>query len=120
MTTDPREAIERLTRWRGSGASIACIPNKAAARSQFSADVAALLSLVEWRPISEAPKDGTHILFSDEFKNVGICWWENENKRAGKSAGWISDSCIDFGGFEAPTRWMPCPAAPIGGADNGR
>lgn len=106
--TDASEALERLTRWRDKEEGWWYYTGSDA----FNEDVRALLSLLEWRPISEAPKDGTRMLFSDAQGNVGICWWEPENEGARKPAGWISDACIDFGGFERPSHFLPLPAAP--------
>lgn len=47
MTTSPREALERLTRWREAGASTGVFVSAESARHAFAADVSALLSTVE-------------------------------------------------------------------------
>ncbi|PWC54680.1 hypothetical protein TSA6c_00090 [Azospirillum sp. TSA6c] len=52
--TDPREALERLTRWRKTGgAAISPAMTKA---DQFAADVVALLSTVEQLTSSKSIK----------------------------------------------------------------
>lgn len=66
------------------------------------------MSISHWRPIGEAPKDGTRIIVaSDEYGSVWCdVWWE-VRPRAG--ARWTS-----FVGplrFQ-PTHWMPLPAPP--------
>lgn len=45
--TDPRSALERLTRWRDSGASTGVFVSAESARHAFAADVLTLLSTVE-------------------------------------------------------------------------
>ena len=64
--------------------------------------------IMGWEPINTAPKDGTRILFWDGINPPSICWWDTSSQ----GSGWISDSCIDFGGFEHPTHWMLVPTAP--------
>lgn len=70
----------------------------------------ALSSMIEggWRPISEAPRDGTRFLFTNG-KIIACGWYMNGQYFA-------SDS---FGGKQAldPTHYMPLPAAPEGGSD---
>lgn len=107
--TDANEALQRLTRWRDG---LESPPDPNGEWGRFYADVITLLSVIEWRPISEARQTpGERILFADAEGRVGICWWEPANEGACKPAGWISDACIDFGGFEAPTRYLPLFAA---------
>lgn len=62
----------------------------------------------QWQDISTAPKDGTRIVaWCGKF--VNICYWGDCYPRGEV---WMSDSCVDFGGFEEPTHWMPLPEAP--------
>jgi hypothetical protein len=80
----------------------------------------------DWRPISEAPRDGTRFLGSDGA-DVGICWWDvirwteyhevegglfkKENKEYGKFVGvsWYSEFI--------PAHWMPSPTPPTEASD---
>ena len=58
-----------------------------------------------------APTDGTRILAADENNNTFICWWDKHFSISAKTFvfGWMSDSCVDFGGFEDPVVWMEIP-----------
>lgn len=95
------EAITRLNE------AIACECDGERSR-QFIDDLKLVVAAAEagrWRPIEEAPKDGTEILIVDR---VGMCvakWAEY--------CGWISYT--DDGWYEAcvwPTHWRPLPPAP--------
>ena len=71
----------------------------------LAADVLALVPPVPeasgWRPISEAPKDGTEILLTDGcYKRTG--YW------ATRIAAWSVDTVV---ALPMPTRWLPLPAA---------
>lgn len=73
-----------------------------------------------WRPISEAPKDGTEILlfthqdvddFCDEaFGAVQIGYWDDGNDAPGtvwhRDAGWILQKIGE------PLAWQPLPSPP--------
>lgn len=73
-----------------------------------------------WRPISEAPKDGTEILlfthqdvddFCDEaFDAVQIGYWDDGNDAPGtvwhRNAGWILQKIGE------PLAWQPLPLPP--------
>lgn len=61
-----------------------------------------------WRPMNEAPRDGTRVVGATEYGAV-IVWFDED--------GWYSD----FSAFPmrpGPTHWMPLPPIPSGD-DNG-
>ena len=71
--TNHQEAITRLTRWRDlMGGRLGGSPD--VPDEQFSADVSALLDLVTWRPISEAP---TVIVRWHRMWNCEVSVWRN-------------------------------------------
>ncbi|MFP5513320.1 MAG: hypothetical protein ACLGJC_09590 [Alphaproteobacteria bacterium] len=98
MTTSPRSALERLTRWRAG--------EHYARAEDLSDDVAALLSLLEWRPISEAPKDGQFLAACFAPTN-----WEFHVKhvRVYADPGMARRNEMQL---RYCTHWMPLPAAP--------
>ena len=57
---------------------------------------------VQWRPIEEAPKDGTHILVTNGKKQAATYWWP---------AGWMGTT---HWGMNDPTHFMPLPLPPSG------
>lgn len=74
-------------------------------------DIAAL-SQPAWRPISEAPRDGTAILLYED-DSVTTAWWYKHWREGFWYTGY---DCADHGSFkvERPTHWMPLPAPPEG------
>jgi hypothetical protein len=75
-----------------------------------------------WRPISTAPKDGSHIIVIFEWASVDIvrlCWWndgsaeQNGGEADPTAVGWwsykhsVTQEHIDW---MAPVGWMPTPA----------
>ncbi len=79
------------------------------------ASEAALREPDQWRPISEAPKDGTVILLHSPGMEPPVsvgCWDEQSSWREGEPVGWLHVE-IDFMGSHArPTHFMPLPAPP--------
>lgn len=61
----------------------------------------------EWRPIEEAPKDGTELLLYADGK-IAIAYWN-------KYMGWMSpeDNLEAHIANDAPTHFRPLPAPPI-------
>ncbi len=112
MTTSPREALERLTQLRGPNP----VGNYYPRVSDLRADVLTLLSLLEWRPISEARHvDGERVLLhivhpaddyaramgeEDVWTAINVGFWnaareEWEHETAG-----------------SPSHFLPLPPAP--------
>ncbi len=74
-----------------------------------------------WRPIEEAPKDGTHIwLFVPGAMRVGFFAPGKGHENFGTvDGGWIDYHLVERGGGPrglrfAPTHWMPLPLPPEG------
>jgi len=79
-----------------------------------------------WRPISDAPKDGTSVLLTDGFTRAVAYWeapgvfgrnhmWVIREYSAGDYNSWIE--------FYDPTHWMPLPDFPnaeVSGRPSGR
>ncbi len=91
----------------------------AMAHEVVAADLRAAAQAVrerEWRPIAEAPKDGTEILtwvggVAEPFKY--ICRWSDSYSIHGLGGNWTDGLCNM--GIEV-TQWMPLPAPPeVGG-----
>lgn len=104
-TTIIREALEASyeTMWAYDG------DGSSAARLKIGAALAALGRLESpWRPISEAPRDGTRIL-SWDGKAQNIAFWGRSNPI--NRAAWIGGHCrIDH--IDQPTHFMPLPQPP--------
>lgn len=92
-------------------------------RSHLSETADAILNLAPvggrgegWRPISEAPKDGTRFLAWPAHLDGGVTaavetWWYEHPS----TQGWITDA-FDCGDYEfAPTYWSPLPPQEQGG-----
>jgi hypothetical protein len=60
-----------------------------------------------WRPISEAPKDGTRMLFWNGDAVAAGFWCDDENEAVAEPR-WCADGCYGNG----PTHWQPLPAPP--------
>jgi hypothetical protein len=65
-----------------------------------------LLAEREWRPIAEAPRDGTTILGGKIGKDPFLCHWEDQ-----KGGQWFTDMVLSFW-HENVTHWRPLPAPP--------
>ena len=55
-----------------------------------------------WLPIETAPKDGTHIVTAEQYKNG---WWFSEDW-------WVEDGIDDWQFASYASHWMPLPATP--------
>lgn len=79
----------------------------------------------EWRPIEEAPKDGTKVLAICEPRHIGppsdgksmgftymaVVWWRKAKDPQWDQTRWkhaLNDS------YAEPTHWMPLPSPPDG------
>lgn len=68
--------------------------------------------LKEWKPISEAPKDGTNILvvWLSEFHCPIVAHWNN-GKWSDHKIGW-KQTFNDLEKHTEPTHWKPLPTPP--------
>lgn len=66
---------------------------------------------MSWKPIEEAPKDGTEILGKSD-EGVFQMWWDTDYPSLGKwrplSLGYHGCGCCGGDPIE-PTEWMPIP-----------
>lgn len=110
MSDDYADLLEDLDYM--SGNSLRAKKAAIAIRAQAE-HIAALESMVAWRPIETAPKDGTHIDLWAGEERVADCRWNVRSKR------WEYWAWGDFDGMAMvkvdynPTHWMPIPAAPL-------
>lgn len=67
---------------------------------------------MEWRPISEAPKDGTNVLIYGAGTWAVASWESYAVELWG--TGWRDMGDIGWGGMSdvEPTAWMPLPPPP--------
>lgn len=75
------------------------------------------MSASEWKPIAEAPRDGTRVLYSGATD--GIIRWVTMGRWV-EDAGWYeinTDPTDARSDEDYPTHWMPLPAPPTEGAD---
>lgn len=82
-------------------------PDLAARLAASNAEVERLRKENEWRPIAEAPKDGTSIL---TFPHYHITHWDMEIESF--THGWDEDAERFKPMRWAPTHWMPLPTPP--------
>lgn len=75
---------------------------------------AAIAAMEAWRPIEEAPRDGTEILAAiPKWNSPGhyqrVVWWEDS------LMAWVDGSADSLGDpyTEEPTHWKPLPVPPI-------
>lgn len=63
-----------------------------------------------WRPISEAPKDGTPLLllWPDAAEKMAVMWWDEYVEN------WQGYYDGINPGYLPPTHWMPLPPPPAG------
>lgn len=109
--TNLSEAVERLR----SSIALAGLQNMSRAFCDLT-DLAALIDFydaMQWRPIEEAPKDGTSIIAicADAYSPTpGITWWQDawmKMMRPDKFV--VSWEPIRW----QPTHWMPLSAIPL-------
>lgn len=104
-----------LAAWEAYDNAPGCFTNSELMRAALTAALGAM-----WRPISEAPKDGTEILLfthhdadpfcEDIFDAVQIGYWDDGNDAPGtvwhRDAGWILQKIGE------PLAWQPLPSPP--------
>lgn len=77
----------------------------------------------EWRPISEAPKDGTSILVINDAQGapetggtypfeIGVAQWNSGPYYNQEECKWRSSYCADLKMYFTPTHWQPLPQPP--------
>ena len=106
MIETDAEVVERVKReWDGD--NVPCVEDF----DQLIA-LARRGAAVQWRPIEEAPKDGTWILVGAPGKEPETaCWSSSVWLEGWYSGGGRSDS---YGPSFEPTHWMPLPPPPKG------
>ena len=83
---------------------------------------------VQWRPIEEAPRDGTPVSLWRPKAEQGFCWKQRVDALWDQEIGawvWPDGPCVDIGGHnswlengqyffdaESFTHWMPLPLPP--------
>jgi hypothetical protein len=88
-------------RWRMMDADARVLADAAPA---LIAELRGLREATRWRPIAEAPKDGTPVELWAEGRRFANCYWMAVTRR------WI-----DAGGrVSKPTHWRPLPDPPEG------
>jgi hypothetical protein len=76
-------------------------------------EIEALESLVAWRPIETAPKDGTHVDLWAGEERVADCRW-NISRSRWEHWGWGDYDGMDMVKVDfEPTHWIPIPSAPL-------
>lgn len=63
------------------------------------------LHRLAWRPISEAPRDGTFVLCAHPSGHINIMQFSPEDNKWRR---WVNNDYHDW----KPTHWMPLPPAP--------
>ena len=70
----------------------------------------------DWRPMSEAPQDGTEIWIADAYDGCGAGRWDGRRWRAtfrgDHVVEYMSDFGTDYKEHEVPTHWRPLPPPP--------
>jgi len=72
--------------------------------------VAALASedVQGWRTITTAPKDGTNILYRNQFREIGFCHWNEGYDDEDQPCWWDNERDDEV----VPTVWLPTDALP--------
>lgn len=73
--------------------------------AEQAAEIERLRALTTWRPIAEAPKDGTEMLGMIRPKLIRLIWWFSPSS---KTFGWFDESSRRV----KPTHWLPLPPPP--------
>lgn len=94
-------------------------PDFAAMARQAAIDGLALQETKEeaWRPISEAPQDGTQVLLGYFLEGGGggcpeVGFWHSSKKK------WCSRVLLNAEGYFSPTHWQPLPPPPAAALPN--
>lgn len=107
--TTPREALEKsLCSYR---------PEYAEMAHPLTCEIDAILTALapfmpEWRPIEEAPKDGTWLLVWSNYNwgNVWPAYWKSDKRNKKNGGYWCSS--VGSPGVREVTHFMPFPNPP--------
>jgi len=61
-----------------------------------------------WRPISEAPKDGTNVLYRNQFRDIGFCHWDEGYDEDDQPCWWDNEADQEV----CPVIWLPADTLP--------
>lgn len=67
---------------------------------------------MEWKPLSEAPRDGTVLLFWDELFEYQIGWWGEYEFDERVREGWNDGAFPIVFEFDGDARWTELPEPP--------
>lgn len=116
---DPEFGDRPLFQGKDEAVSLAAMLNFAHAFIALVPQVIEALEGLQWRPISEAPKDGTPVLLLRPrvgspglyIRNIGA--WDEQKYHTKPIPYWKSDiTQVTVDRCNPPTHWMPLPAAP--------
>lgn len=106
----PAEILEMVDEYVGAVEQALCAyesgtggPARMKEARAMRGPIAAALALYDWRPIADAPKDGTEVLARNRFGNVDLLSWE-------PVIGWTGRDCEPT--VVGPTHFQLIPAPP--------
>lgn len=109
---DMRDRLDTPGDWEGDRWSISWSFEDGYLNAQRITDLSSLSSAPAtadgWRPISEAPKDGTNVLYRNRFRDIGFCHWDEGYDEDDQPCWW--DNEADQG--VCPVVWLPADTLP--------